>query len=248
MSYFKYQDKEVFYKVSGQGKPVFFLHGNAASSRMFIPILSMYKKEYQCIRLDFIGHGKSLHIDSFPTDLWYQEALCTIALIEYLGYQKVSLIGSSGGAYVALNIALLKPKYVDKIVVDSFDGRTLDTLFTKRLLDERKEAKKKISARIFYRWCLMKDWKRVVEMDTESLIALAKTNRVFFTSLSTIQQPVFMLVSKEDKTCRSDVIKEYQELQGEMKDCQIHIFQSGNHPAILSNAREAFQLIFQFLK
>lgn len=247
MSYFTYQDKKVFYKISGNGKPVVFLHGNATSSRMFLPILSMYKKQYQCIRLDFIGHGKSTHVDCFPKDLWYQEALQTIALIEHLGYQKVNFIGSSGGAYVALNIALLKAELVDKIIVDSFDGRTLDSKFSERLLQERKEASKKIVAKLFYRWCLSRDWKQVVKNDTESLLALANTNTVFFRSLSTITKPVLMLASKEDETCRKDIVNEYLALQKEMRDCQVYIFDTGKHPAILSNASEAYTCISSFI-
>lgn len=43
MSYFIYHGKKIFYREVGEGKPVLFLHGNTASSKMFefiLPALS----------------------------------------------------------------------------------------------------------------------------------------------------------------------------------------------------------------
>ncbi len=51
-------------------------------------------------------------------------------------------MGTSGGAWVAVNTALERPGLVGKIVADSFDGRTLADNFSKNLVQERTNAKK----------------------------------------------------------------------------------------------------------
>lgn len=45
MSYFIYHGKKIFYREVGEGKPVLFLHGNTASSKMFEFILPLYQAD-----------------------------------------------------------------------------------------------------------------------------------------------------------------------------------------------------------
>lgn len=45
MSYFTYYGKKIFYREVGEGKPVLFLHGNTASSKMFEFILPLYQAD-----------------------------------------------------------------------------------------------------------------------------------------------------------------------------------------------------------
>ena len=52
-----------------------------------------------------------------------------------------SLVGSSGGAWAAINAGLLRPDLVEKVVADSFDGRTLAKNFVQNLINERSGAK-----------------------------------------------------------------------------------------------------------
>lgn len=39
MSYFKFENKKVYYNIFGEGQPLVLLHGNTASSKMFEMIL-----------------------------------------------------------------------------------------------------------------------------------------------------------------------------------------------------------------
>ena len=132
MSYFIYQEKRIYYSESGKGNPVVFLHGNTASSRMFEVLLPLYEEHFKVILLDFLGHGRSDRLSEFPAGLWQEEARQIIALLEHLDYGKVSLVGSSGGAWAAVNAGLLRPDLVGKVVADSFDGRTLGEDFARK--------------------------------------------------------------------------------------------------------------------
>ena len=123
MSYFYYQSKRIYYTESGNGAPVLFLHGNTASSKMFELLLPLYEERFHVILIDFLGHGRSERLERFPADLWMEEARQTTALLEYLKLGKISLVGTSGGAWAAINAALERPDLVGKVVADSFAGR-----------------------------------------------------------------------------------------------------------------------------
>ncbi len=64
-----------------------------------------------------------------------------VTLCKALGYPKVNLVGTSGGAYAAINAALAAPELFNKVVADSFDGSKLAPGFSKALLQERQSAK-----------------------------------------------------------------------------------------------------------
>lgn len=183
MAYFIYQEKRIYYSEAGKGNPVVFLHGNTASSRMFEPLLPLYEKYFKVILVDFLGHGRSDRLSEFPADLWQEEARQTIALLEHLNCGKISLVGSSGGAWAAVNAGLLRPDLVEKVVADSFDGRTLGEDFVRKLINERTDAKQDDKAVWFYQWCQGEDWERIVDMDTKALVQCAEERLPLFLSL-----------------------------------------------------------------
>ena len=49
MSVFKYGDRSIFYEEYGTGKPLVFLHGNTASSKMFELLMPLYAENFRCI-------------------------------------------------------------------------------------------------------------------------------------------------------------------------------------------------------
>lgn len=62
------------------GKPVVFLHGDTASSKMFEFLLPLYTDHFKVILIDFLGNGKSDRVEELPEDLWQEQAGQTIAL------------------------------------------------------------------------------------------------------------------------------------------------------------------------
>ncbi len=248
MSYFLYNGYSCYYEEYGKGEPVIFLHGNTASSKMFELLCPLYQEQIRMILVDFLGNGKSDRVTNFPPDMWHDQALQTIALIEHLKLEKVHLIGSSGGAWTALNIALEIPEKIDRVVADSFDGRTLHNNFAEELILERNFATQNPEASQFYEWCQGADWKTVVDLDTEALLACAKSDiPLFCKDISNLSNAVLLLGSMEDKMTRKHILHEYQEMKHLMQNVSIHMFETGNHPAILSNAEEAAMIILDFL-
>lgn len=247
MSYFIYQSKKIYYSEQGSGKPVVFLHGDTASSKMFELLLPLYTDNFKVILIDFLGNGKSDRVEKFSVDLWQEEARQTIALLEHLQYGKVNLVGTSGGAWVAINAALERPDLVDRIVADSFDGRTLAEDFADNLVKERSAAKKDEQAAGFYEWCQGEDWEEVVDKNTDALLWCAKEKRPLFCKpLEQLRNPMLLMGSMGDEMVRRDFLAEYETIAG-LTGAEICIFESGFHPAIASNGERAAEVIDRFL-
>lgn len=248
MAYFNYQSRKIFYKETGVGKPLVMLHGDTASSVMFESVLPLYQKNFRVILIDFSGNGKSDRVPEFPENLWTEQAEQVIALIEYLRIEKVNLLGTSGGAWAAINTALKRPDLIERVIADSFDGRTLHENFAELLVQERELARQDIRVRQFYEWCQGEDWETVVNLNTQALVKCA-INQIplFCKPLETLSVPVLFMGSREDEMCRKDMIEEYTEMKRIVKNGKICIFKTGRHPALISNAELSARIITEYL-
>lgn len=248
MSYFDYQSKKIFYKEIGHGKPLIMIHGDTASSTMFELLLPLYQEHFRVILIDLLGNGKSDRVDKFPADLWISQAQQVIALIEHLGLEKVNLLGTSGGAWIAVNTALERPDLIEKVIADSFDGRTLHQDFAKNLLKEREYAKHDTYAKQFYEWCQGDDWETVVNLNTQALTECAEKGLPLFSKpLNTLTLPILFIGSLKDDMCREDMLDEYTEMKKLVKNGTVYIFHTGGHPAVATNAEEFAEIVKKFI-
>lgn len=247
MPYFFYQGKRCFYTCSGVGPPLLFLHGNTASSQMFQFLLPFYPPCFHCILLDFLGSGRSQRMPELPPQLWIDQGRQAAALIRHLGLGPVFLVGTSGGAWAALNAGLEHPDLVRGIVADSFDGRTLHRGFDRELLEERAAAKASHQARQFYQWCQGADWEEVVDRDTRSLVRCAREGLPLFSRpLEELQAPLLLMGSREDVMCRKDLEAEYQHILEILPQARMCLFDHGAHPALASNGLAAADAVRDF--
>ena len=106
-------------------------------------IRDRYKEDYKVILIDFLGHGRSDRLEQFPTDFWYDQAMQVIELLTSCRYGRVNLIGTSGGALAALNVALERPDLVCSVIADSFEGEKSLEAWTTNIAHAREETKKK---------------------------------------------------------------------------------------------------------
>ena len=209
----------------GRDRLLIFLHGNTASSRLFEPLLPLYTPHFRCVLLDFLGNGRSDRAASFPTDLWQDQARQVLALIREAGYERPCLLGTSGGAWAAMNAALLAPDAVGAVAADSFDGRTLHPGFAQDLAAERARAKQDPAARGFYEWCQGPDWEAVVDRDTDALLRCAASGRpLFCRPLEQMRPPVLLLGSREDPMCRRDLAEEYAAMAAQIPCASVRLF------------------------
>jgi len=243
MAYFTFKNQRIFYNIKGNGQPILLIHGNSVSSRMFDSILKLYSQNHQVITFDFPGHGKSDGINKFETDFWFYNALVANALLEELSLGKVAVIGTSGGALVGINLALEYPEKVKYLVADSFEGEYPLKSYISSLKDEREQGKKDSDTQAFWQYCHGDDWEKVVDLDTEMLLCFSKLNHSFFhQSIANLKVPTLLTGSKKDEFC--DYLEDiYLKMKEKNNMLEIHLFEEGFHPAMLSNAEKFFELV-----
>ncbi len=248
MAYFDYNGKKIYYQELGSGTPCVFLPGNTASSKMFEFLLPLYRDDMKIILIDFLGNGKSDRLASFPEEMWIDQGHQIVELCRNLNCGKVNLIGTSGGAYAAINAALEMPELFRKVVADSFDGSTLPAGFGDGIIRERQAAKRDEQARGFYEWCQGDDWEMVVDLDTEALVNYEKKHvRIFRAPIETIQVPLVITVSREDEMLANDMEAECRRLHEANPDISYHVFDTGGHPLIATRAEEIAGIVREFL-
>lgn len=246
MSYFNFENNNIFYKECGKGDPLILIHGDSASSRMFMPELKFYSKNFRTIIVDLIGQGKSQRVTKLPLDYWNANGKMIAALCRHIGINKVNMIGTSGGAIVALNAVIHAPELFNKVIADSFIGEKLTLEFAEQTIKERENSKKKISSKIF--WFMMHghDWRYVVDQNTLLISEFSKEIGSFFhKDISSIKNEVLITGSRKDDLI-PDIENILKGINSKIENSKLVIFERGNHPAMLSNIKEFRNIVLDF--
>ena len=98
---------------TGSGSPLLFIHGVATSGELWAGDLAQLETDFRLIVYNRRGYGAS---SSSPLN-WESHAADTVGLIETLNAAPVTLIGYSGGAIVAVYVALNRPDLVSRLVL-----------------------------------------------------------------------------------------------------------------------------------
>ena len=237
MAYFKYHLHNIYFEEMGAGVPLVMLHGNTASSKMFFEIAPKYAQDYKVILMDFLGCGKSERMQTWAEDLWYDEAMQVISFLDEKGYKKVNLIGASGGAIAAINVALERPDLVNKIIADSFEGEKANASVTEMLGLQREASKQDASAKMFYKMMNGEDWECVIDADTKAVIAHANHIVDFFHKpISELKSEVLFTGSNEDAFFPTGFYEKlFSDMIHKIGHGEQYLFEHGGHPAMISN-------------
>ena len=103
---------QLFVQMRGSGPPVYLLHGNFVSSRMWAPQMDAFAVHYTVVAHDFRGFGRS------PGTPGREPGWVDLAgLMDSLGHERAHIVGSSLGGSIALQFALAHPERVNSLVV-----------------------------------------------------------------------------------------------------------------------------------
>jgi pimeloyl-ACP methyl ester carboxylesterase len=103
-----------YYEVQGQGDPLVLLHGGFATIETWGAQTPALAERYQVYLPERRGHGRTPDV---PGPTGYEiMARDTIAFMDALGITSAHLVGWSDGASVGLEVALMRPDLVRKLV------------------------------------------------------------------------------------------------------------------------------------
>ena len=250
MSYFKYKDKQIYYEESGEGTPLILLHGNTSCGKMFDPIVPALSAKYRVIVPDFLGNGRSDRLDRWPSDLWFDWAKQVKALCDHLGLEKIYLTGSSGGALAAINVALEYPELVNVVIADSFMGLMADPVITGQIRTGRAKAKQFEGFANYLRSIHGDDWEDVFDADTDAVLRHADEIGTFIhRPIEELKVRMLLTGSLEDDMFPAGHCKRlFEEICAGTDMAEMHIFEYGGHPAMMSNMDEFIRISMQFLR
>jgi 3-oxoadipate enol-lactonase len=106
----------LFYELGGAGEPVVFLHGGLLDIRNWDDQFPFFAQRYQAIRYDQRGAGSSETSAGQETFAPYQDLH---DLLRALELPPAMLVGLSGGARFAIDLAIAYPEQVRKLVLVS---------------------------------------------------------------------------------------------------------------------------------
>ena len=104
----------LYYEIQGKGHPLVLLEGGQLDLKMWDDQLSEFSKNYQVIRYDLRGFGRS---GEWGASYKAHEDLR--ALLDTLAIEQAHLVGLSGGGRICIDFALEYPERVSSLVLAS---------------------------------------------------------------------------------------------------------------------------------
>lgn len=228
MATFSYDYRAVHYLEEGEGDLLVLLPGNTASGAAFARQVPLFADRYRTVALDFLGTGRSDRRARWPDDWWGDAAWQVEALLDHLDVDRAMLLGTSGGAVVALRAAAAFPDRVTAVVADSFSARLDRAMLERNVLEPRADPSEE--QRGFWRYCHGGDWREVVAADTEVMERLATRGGEWLdVELGRVTAPVLLTGSTADPTI-PDIAAEYRGLADRLPHPSIRLVDRGGHP------------------
>ena len=115
---------ELNYEMIGEGKEVILLNPNSVHTKLFMnPIVKLFAQDFKVYCVDRRGCGKSTR----NCELSYEESAKDIyEMIQELRLDKPIVVGFSGGASVALHLAIKYPTAISKLILCSGSARKVN--------------------------------------------------------------------------------------------------------------------------
>ena len=245
MPHFTWNGHRLFYRQRGQGPLLLVLPGNTASSACHEGELGHFVQHYRVASLDFLGTGQSDRVAVWADDWWEDGARQAAALVSHLGYADCVVMGTSGGAVIALLMAIAFPSMVRAVIADSFEERfTLEMLQQNVVANRAQCTPGQVS---FWQGAHGSDWEQVVEADTEMLRRCAASGGDWFGGrLPQVRCPVLLMASKGD-TLLPDVALQLGRMAEQIPDCRAFLNNKGDHPLMWSRAQDFYAVADYFL-
>lgn len=230
------------YRESGSGNLLMVIPGNTASSALHDGELEYFGEFYHVVVPDLRGTGNSDRIPNWTISWWEDCSNDLAALIRHLGAKSCMVIGTSGGATIALLLAIKYPGLTSAIVADSCAEHFTPEHLNQEVLNRKLITEEQVA---FWRLAHGDDFESVVNCDSQMLLELADHNPDLFAgNLSKVKCPVLITGSKNDSLI-PDIEGQIRSMSNQIPNCQVYLSNNGDHPLMwtdTSNFRDVVQV------
>lgn len=231
MPYFIHHGHRLFYREQGRGPLLVILPGNTASSACHDGELDHFGQRYHAVALDFLGSGRSDRVAVWAHDWWAEGAMAVVALLDQLGAERAAIVGTSGGAAVALLLAIAASQRVGAVIADSVVAQ-IPPAELRALLAER--ALRTEGQVAFWSAAHGDDWPQVVDADTAMIAGHGATGLDYFQGrLGQVACPVLLTASLTDSLL-PDVGPQLCVMAQQIAHSRLLLVNAGDHPLMWS--------------
>lgn len=118
MTFFPTDDGlNLYYEDTGKGQPLLCLPGLTRNTRDF-DFLKPHMTSCRFITMDYRGRGQSDRADDFHTYSVAQEAQDVLTLLDHLGLEKTTVLGTSRGGLIAMALAAMAPHRLAGVILN----------------------------------------------------------------------------------------------------------------------------------
>ena len=244
MPIFSIDGLTLHYREAGAGPLLLVLPGNTASSACHDGELTYFADHFHVVSPDFRGTGQSTRLAAWPDD-WYQQCAHDMAaLLDHLGARRCIAMGTSGGAIVALWLAILHPARVTAVIADSTAAGYPPAWLRQAMATRSERSPGQVA---FWQGAHGADWAQVIEQDTAMLLRIADRGGGFFGGrLAEIACPVLLTASTADSVLY-EVGPAQLAMAASIPDSRLFLATQGDHPLMWSNAAEFRRVADAFL-
>ncbi|MBN2286158.1 MAG: alpha/beta hydrolase [Tissierellales bacterium] len=244
MPFITWKESRIFYREQGEGPLLLILPGNTASSICHQDELDYFGERYHVASFDYLGTGQSDRISGWQTTWWADAASQAIELVKHLGHERCIIMGTSGGAVIALMMAIQYPEIVQAVIADSCVSKFSIENASKMIKVRKQRTPEQIR---FWEYAHGSDWEQVVEADTKMLIRFAEEGGNWFgPELKEIQCPVLLTASKQDDAI-PEIGKHAFSISDQIPNCRLFINNAGGHPLMWSSSKDFRYICNSFL-
>ncbi len=118
MAFFTASDgRRLYFEETGSGQPLLCLAGLTRNSRDF-SFLAPHLRGVRMITMDYRGRGQSDYDPDFKNYNILREGLDAVELLDHLGLDKVTLLGTSRGGLIAMALATSHPERLAGVILN----------------------------------------------------------------------------------------------------------------------------------
>ena len=227
MPFYEHDDLKLFYREQGSGPLLLILPGNTASSACHTAELEYFAKCFHAVSPDFRGTGQSERLPVWTREWWQHCADDLAALLSHLGEEKCFVMGTSGGANIALLFAIRHPELVQGVIADS----CAEVYPQDQLRREVEIREQRNSDQVdFWQKANGDDWESVIQADSKLLLDLAEHGGdVFHGSLKEVRCPVLLTGSLHDSFL-PHLGSQQIHMAEQIRECSLLQHDDGDHP------------------
>jgi pimeloyl-ACP methyl ester carboxylesterase len=247
-------DIQLYYRESGVGVPMIFLHGGwGYEIYPFDKQIEALKDDFRILIPDRSGYGRSGRISSMDTDFHQHAAVEMLHFLDSLNIDKAVLWGHSDGSVIAVKMALLAPERFFGIILEAFHYYKFKPgsheFFKTMMLDPAQLGERVIS--LLARAHGEDYWRQIIEINGTAWLKIADSSEhekddLFGGQISHLRTRTIFIHGKQDPRTEPD---ELQIVQQQLPHVPIHLIEEGKHSPHSENlaAPETIRLAREFL-